>query len=261
MDKLDTFDRTENGCFKPELLDELAANAWPPKERIDIGLWRLRALNGVTTRANSVLANGAYPTADWLEEIEDFYRKRSIKPCFQVSPASPIDLDKKLAASGYRVSMNCCMMAAPCQSVLDTVIPNKTLEFEYDLAPSEQWMDAFLLMEGFKEERRSSYESIFSSIPYPKAFITIWKDGKQAGLGTAVVEQGWCGISNIVVDSSHRRQGVAAQIFRVLTEWAMDHGAGHLYLQVVESNEIALSLYQKLGFTIVSRYHYRINDK
>ncbi|MNO14459.1 Acetyltransferase (GNAT) family protein [compost metagenome] len=83
-------------------------------------------------------------------------------------------------------------------------------------------MDAFLHMEGFKEERRSSYESIFSAIPF---------------------------------------KGIAAQIFRTLTEWAIEYGAEHLYLQVVASNEAAVTLYQKLGFTITSRYHYRIYDE
>ncbi|MNN81870.1 hypothetical protein D3C81_1987390 [compost metagenome] len=67
-------------------------------------------------------------------------------------------------------------------------------------------MDAFLHMEGFKEERRSSYESIFSAIPF---------------------------------------KGIAAQIFRTLTEWAIEYGAEHLYLQVVASNEAAVTIVSK----------------
>jgi len=57
-------------------LDELAANAWPAQVQQAFGGWRLRATNGLTRRANSVLT--AAPTPDhpeWLSYIEDFYER------------------------------------------------------------------------------------------------------------------------------------------------------------------------------------------
>ena len=43
------------------LIEELAANAWPAPVQQQLGPWKLRAGNGVTQRANSVLAVGGMP--------------------------------------------------------------------------------------------------------------------------------------------------------------------------------------------------------
>ncbi|WKK72926.1 hypothetical protein Q0F99_08665 [Rathayibacter oskolensis] len=74
----------------PRLLDHLAAAAWPPLERRDLGGWQLRAASGVTKRANSVLTSG--PVADAVRAIgtaEAFAAERGIlRSSSSVPPAS-----------------------------------------------------------------------------------------------------------------------------------------------------------------------------
>ncbi|GJM69041.1 hypothetical protein HMSSN036_12570 [Paenibacillus macerans] len=77
-------------------------------------------------------------------------------------------------------------------------------------------------------------------------------------MATAVVEAGWAGISNVVVDPRHRRKRAAARMLLALAAWSAEAGAEGMYLQVLEKNAPALELYGKLGFAAVSGYHYRI---
>ncbi|RRJ63532.1 GNAT family N-acetyltransferase [Paenibacillus oralis] len=259
-------------------LEELAASGWPPRELRPLGSWQLRANDGVTRRANSVLAAGPFPEGDWLEEVERFYRERGLPTCFHVSEYSPPELDSLLAAAGYEKVMSCLLLTASCRDIikraedLGLVCPAMVLTEGAEglritnggviLAPeaSEPWLDDFLRMEGFPESRREGYRSIFAAMPSPKAFVTIVDQGQgePIGVATAVIEAGWAGISNVVVDPRHRRKRAAARMLITLAVWSAEAGAEGMYLQVLEKNAPALELYGKLGFSAVSGYHYRI---
>lgn len=71
------------------LLDELMANAWRPLTEEVRGGWRFRWTQGVTRRANSVLAIGtAEPAEDLVAHAEDFYGQRDATTLVQVTTAS-----------------------------------------------------------------------------------------------------------------------------------------------------------------------------
>ncbi|MDU4694378.1 MAG: GNAT family N-acetyltransferase [Paenibacillus sp.] len=241
-------------------IEQLAASGWPPRELESLGAWKLRANRGVTTRANSVLAAGPFPEGDWLVEVERFYRERGLPPCFHVSESSPKELDGRLAAAGYEVSMNCLLLAADLQVVLQQSAAYRIGEaaVNWTTQPEEPWMEEFLRMEGFPKERRAGYLAIFTAMPEPKTFAVIAEAGEPMGVATGVIERGWAGISNVVVDPRHRRKGVAGRLLHALASWAAAPGAEGMYLQVLANNTPALELYGKLGFQAVSAYHYRV---
>lgn len=241
-------------------IEQLAASGWPPRELESLGSWKLRANGGVTTRANSVLAAGPFPAGDWLGEVERFYKERELPSCFHVSDSSPKELDELLAAAGYEIPMNCLLLAASIQNVVQLSSIYEIGEAEVAMAtrPEELWMNDFLRMEGFQEERRAGYLSIFTAMPAPKTFAAIYEAGEPMGVATVVIEEGWAGISNVVVDPRHRRKGVAGRLLQALTSWAAENGAEGMYLQVLAGNAPALELYGKLGFEAISAYHYRV---
>ncbi|WP_178020018.1 GNAT family N-acetyltransferase [uncultured Paenibacillus sp.] len=241
-------------------IEQLAASGWPPREIESLGAWKLRANGGVTTRANSVLAAGPFPEGDWLEAAERFYRERGLPPCFHVSETAPAELDGRLAAAGYEVSMHCLLLAANLREVLQHSAAYGIGDAEVRLAarPEEPWMDEFLRMEGFPDERRAGYLAIFTAMPGPKAFAVIDEAGEPMGVATVVIEKGWAGISNVIVDPRHRRKGVAGRLLHALSSWAAENGAEGMYLQVLAGNAPALDLYGKLGFQAISAYHYRV---
>ncbi|NLQ18877.1 GNAT family N-acetyltransferase [Marinomonas sp. M1K-6] len=67
----------------------------------------------------------------------------------------------------------------------------------------------------------------------------------------------------IVVDYSVRRQGLARKLIMVWSEAVAQQGVSELLLEVRESNQGAISLYESLGFELVGRRknYYQIDKK
>ena len=60
-------------------------------------------------------------------------------------------------------------------------------------------------------------------------------------------------ITNVAVDPSRRRQGVAAQLLRVFVDFARANPLAVLTLEVRPSNQAAIALYQGFGFIEAGR--------
>ncbi len=58
-------------------------------------------------------------------------------------------------------------------------------------------------------------------------------------------------ITNIAVDETHQRQGVARTIMRELENIANERGCISAYLEVRTHNIAAIKLYEKLGYKII----------
>ncbi|MGB9128543.1 MAG: GNAT family N-acetyltransferase [Thiobacillus sp.] len=56
-------------------------------------------------------------------------------------------------------------------------------------------------------------------------------------------------VHDVVVASSHRGQGIAAQLFAEVEAIARERGACKLTLEVLDGNASARALYRRLGFT------------
>jgi len=252
-----------NGDIKLiKLIEELAANSWPAHIQQTLGAWRLRANMNVTRRANSVYTNGSFPEhGEWLEVVEDFYRRQLLSPCFCISEASPTELEGILDSRGYRKIFGCYAMVSSCNKVLERTVESDRFICELAEEASREWIYDFMRLEGYPSDRYQGYDHIFSAIAPKKAFVSLCDQGKLIALGTVVVERGWAGLSNIVVDAEHRGKGAATALLRSLVNWSLSHGADQLYLQVLKDNTPALALYHKLGFTPLFEYHYRLLDK
>ena len=240
-------------------IEELAANSWPSYIQQTLGEWRLRANMDVTKRANSVYTGGAIPEyGDWLEFVEEFYRLRSLLPCFHISEASPAELDGILHSSGYHKIFECYTMVASCAEVLAAPAQSDQFTTEFAAEASSEWIHDFIRLEGYSPARYAGYVHIFSAIGPKKSFVSLRDNGKLIALGTVVAERGWAGLSNIVVDAEQRGKGAATALLRSLVNWALSSGADNLYLQVVKDNVPGLSLYRKHGFSPLSEHHYRL---
>lgn len=243
------------------LIEELTANSWPSCIMQTLGQWRLRANLGVTKRANSVYTSGPFPEyREWMEVAEDFYRRRSLLPCFYICEASPAELDGILHSRGYRKIFECYTMVASCIEVLAHSTESDQFKPEFADEAGSEWINDFMRLEGYSPDRYDGYVRIFSAIGPKKTFVSLRDNGNLIALGTVVVERGWAGLSNIVVDAEHRGKGAATVLLRSLANWSLRNGADHLYLQVVQDNLPAISLYRKHGFTPLSEHHFRLSD-
>lgn len=238
-------------------LDRLQLRAWPAAHEETLGGWRLRFTDGVTRRANSVLPHAPAPTdvEAAVTHVEAAYTGRGLDPWFLVSPAaSPPELDTVLAERGYAAEAATLVQTAslPLRPLPET----EGIEVGVD-GFDDAWLSAYAAAEsitpGEAEGRRGIHRRICADAGYATARI----DGRPAGVGSVVVEDGWAGIHNMATATEHRRRGAARAVLNALLEWAAAHGAARSYLAVMETNEAARALYEKSGYTTAYRYWYR----
>jgi GNAT superfamily N-acetyltransferase len=90
----------------------------------------------------------------------------------------------------------------------------------------------------------------------PRAFATMAADAGPAAIGRGHVSGDWLGVAAVWVDPDHRRGGRATAIMTALGHWAARQGCRYAYVQVDRENEVALTAYQRLGFTVHHDYLY-----
>ena len=240
-------------------LEELSMNAWPAKHSLHYDGWVLRTTDGYTKRANSV--HPLYePKLDLDEKIgfcESFYRNQGQPTVFKITASStPPSLDTRLEMLGYNKE------SLTSVQILDLSAGNHeiTAGIELTSTDSEAWHTAFARMNNVSVERRALHEHILRAILPDKCYASIYENGSIIGCGLGVLQSGYLGIFDIVIDAEHRNQGHGERLMRALLNWAIQHGTLMAYLQVMCDNELALHLYEKLGFKEKYQYWYRVKE-
>lgn len=237
----------------------IAARAWPAEIEESYGNWLLRANQGVTKRANSVLTAGAMPHGEnWLIEIEKFYEEKKIRPCFYITESSPAQLDHYLNKNNYKLDTKINILGVNTKKLVNKIKENSRFRVEVTDYATPLWMTAFIKLEEHDSRQREAFESIFHGIPLPKGFLAIYLLDEIVAVATIAAQSNWGYVSNVVVSKHYRRQGIASQLLLHIAKWAYQHDIKSLLMQVLAHNEPALQLYAKLGFKKLANSHYRI---
>jgi len=241
------------------VLDELMANAWRPLMEETRGGWRYRWADGVTRRANSVLALGAEETFELLvDHAEAFYRQRCAPTLIQVSTASaPQDLAGYLKARGYRSSALTLVQGAATLDVVDSSQP--AIEIEISESTTDEWFRVYWSVEAVRGRRDPDMVVFRNALLFPSlptVFATARSGSAVAGVGQLVIERGWGGVQCMATDPDHRGQGIARAVLRGLAEEAIRRGVRQMYLAVMADNDAAVALYDKAGFRTAHEYSY-----
>jgi ribosomal-protein-alanine N-acetyltransferase len=109
---------------------------------------------------------------------------------------------------------------------------------------------------------------------FPETFLVAEADGAIQGYMMCRIERGLsklkslrpakqCHVVSIAVKEPYRRRGIASELMTVVMERAKEnYGAKECFLEVRVSNEAAINLYEKLGFSKVKRnYGYYIDGE
>ena len=80
--------------------------------------------------------------------------------------------------------------------------------------------------------------------------------GKDVGVASAVIQNGVLFLLNVVISQEFRGKGFGKILIKEILENACILGAKKLYLQVVQSNSVAQSLYKSFGFEYLYSYWY-----
>jgi len=94
----------------------------------------------------------------------------------------------------------------------------------------------------------------------PKSFILGRHDDHPAGTVFVSCDGDTAMLHALVVHPEARRAGVGKNLTYGCAKWAMRQGATTLALMTPQANQAARQLYESIGMTEVSRYHYRIKS-
>ena len=238
-------------------IEELSMNAWPSLQNLHYDGWVLRTADGYTKRANSV-----YPLYDSILDLdqkikycESFYREQGLPTVFKITAFSlPARLDIRLEELGYRLDSLTSVQTLP----LKTKSYKPIRQIELTSRDSDEWHAAFARMNHVSPAQRSTHEKILRAIQPEKCCVSIREDDSILGCGLGVMQAGYLGIFDIVIDPDHRRYGFGVRLMKAVLGWGKKQGAHTAYLQVMCNNSPALNLYKKLGFQEQYQYWYRI---
>ncbi len=241
-------------------LEEIAAAGWPAPETHWLGRWLLRAADGWTGRANSVLPLGdpGQPLDLAVETVRGWYAERGLATRFQVPLPVATGLDGELAGRGFRADPPVLVQTAPLAAVIaDTGEAPDLPPVTFAETPSPGWLAAYHYRGG--GDLPAVAVEIMTAARLP-VFASVVADGETVAVARAVVDEGWLGVTAVEVAPAWRRRGLATHVMRGLARWGADRGASQSYLQVASDNHAAVAFYEQLGFTTHHRYHYRIAD-
>jgi ribosomal protein S18 acetylase RimI-like enzyme len=243
--------------------DRLVAAAWPAPYAEGLGRWRLRYAAGVTKRANSVLPlgdPGDLPAA--IEGAESFYAARDLPTVFSIGDGAWPGLDGVLGARGYGVADPTLVMTTDLlgpsgpSGRFDGPVQGDHDGLSIDDFPSRVWLDRWWSVDGRYADQLDVAAKILTGVPASYVLLA----GDQA-VGRGVAQGEWYGIYCMAVAPTARRRGLGRAVLRTLLAVARRQGARRAYLVVVEHNAAARRLYEREGFRVAGRYHYRVRAR
>jgi ribosomal protein S18 acetylase RimI-like enzyme len=248
-----------------ETLLATAAAGWGHAESTWVDGWHLRAADGFTHRANSAWPIGPLerPLPDAVAAVRSWYTERGLRPLIQVIIGS--ELDAALADLGHgETRARSLRQSASVSDVLDTLLNVAPIGVKESFTdePGEDWLALYrtgglppVAKQVLGSGEGMQYATIYDS-----------DSGTPLAIGRAALcappnssePAHWVAINAVETAPEARRRGLAKLVMDALLEWAEEHGATDVFLEVTPENTPAVALYEELGFTTHHEYHYRV---
>ena len=240
---------------KVRFFEELASNGHVALNVVQYDGWLLRFSNGYTGRANSVSC--IYPSKLPVEEkvayCEEFYAKNGLPANFKLTEYDT-ELSDFLEKRGYKNCNATYLMVLDDLEKAAASIKGCKCKFS---KKHDNWVDDYFALEKITSKAdQKTFRQMLDKVMVDTVYCSISYEGKTVACGSAAIEQGYALIQNIIVDESVRGQGFGKKLFGSLLKKAFEMGAQHSYLQVVQTNNVALNLYKQFGFKKEYSYWY-----
>ncbi len=240
----------------PEQACRLANASWPAVHTEAVGDWLLRASDGFSARANSVMAVGdpGVPFAQAVDRATAFYASHRLPAWAQVVVGS--GTGDRFAAAGWVTARpgeadSRFQLAPVAQAAraVRRVLPTEHPPVTVDATATETWLSHDTRARADLAPARAVLEG-----PDQVGFVCV--GSPLLARGRVACEGDWAGITDVWVSPEHRRQGLGLLVMDALLAWAAERGARTAYLQVRGDNPAGLGLYAGLGFVTHHTYRY-----
>lgn len=229
-------------------LERAGYATWSPDERTDIGGWTVMSNGGWTRRVNSAGAIGVPGTSIGVrDEIAAWLADRGAPFVVRVTPLIERSVVDEIGESwGLEREDETIVMTAFGPARGDAA----AVRF---IDPSDRaFTDDLHRLNGRGPSAVEPWLRITGRIA--GRAVGLWIPGRACGV--VAFEGRIAPVYSVAVDPGHRRQGLATQIMAAAAAWSWERGATTRFLQVLGTNEAAVSLYEGLGFEARYRYHY-----
>jgi N-acetylglutamate synthase len=239
------------------MLEERLVNVWPAITTLVMDGWVVRLANGYSGRANSAsaIAVGAGMNGALLDHIESIYVAEGLVPKVRLTPVADPSTESFLLGRGYYIDDE-------SQTMIAALAPFKNRGMDERIAfedrPSRAWLEGVCAMQQPSKRSPEFLEAIVGRLKVSAAFATIHNSALPAGFAIGAIDRGWAEIGSVMIDQTHRRKGLGDAIVTALLTWAAQTGAHDAFLQVDAANNVAIRLYEKLGFHTVYHYKYLV---
>lgn len=99
----------------------------------------------------------------------------------------------------------------------------------------------------------AQFREELSGVPKTRRYLVAHEQGVIVGYAGIALAGDVADIHNIAVIPSHRKQGIASHLLDELESWAITKKVSALMLEIREGNTEAFPLYEKRGYSVISR--------
>lgn len=246
-------------------IENAARYAWPALEEEELSFGVLRYSRGTDRRSNSLSLNphADFETDKLIDTAEKFFAERGAAPIVRIVQPDGIalklisDVDSALELRGYEKQAPTLSMLLDLESAFETKANAESGSIERVNVSS--WLQGWYFLTRRNFEKIDVHEALFDESKLSQLFLLKHELNRlPMSSGMAVYANQSIGLFGISTASGHRKRGHALEIINSLLCWGVAQGAKFAYLQVEESNQAAVNLYQKLGFRISHSYWYRV---
>ncbi len=230
-------ERTVLPTSSADSLQRILDRTWPGTRRARLGGWILRDGPDDSFRANSVLASGD-PGVEFDEAL------RLVRE-WQGGPVRlQVVIGSDAQARGRAAGMKLSKLTRTMTLAIDDRWAVETPDAAIDDAPNEAWLELW--------DHRDNDARVAEMTAAPATYLRL---GDHA-IGRIAYFGGWGVLTDVEVARAARGRGLGRDVTNALLAHAARAGVRYLALQVEQTNNIAVALYESLGFTEHHRYGY-----
>lgn len=229
----------------PDTIFQTLDATWPAARKFEHKGWMLRDGRGGGQRVSA--ATATTPDAD-IAAAEEGMRDLDQRPLFMVRPGET-SLDQALAERGYDIVDPVTIYAVKNKEIAERASPAQAITAWPPLAiQAEIWAEG-----GIGPARLAVMERAVC----PRTAILGRVGDRPAATIYVGSESDIAMLHALETRPALRRQGAGRRLMTAAAQWALEQSAQWLTLAVVTENKPANALYQSLGMTPVTAYHYR----